>query len=226
MEMQLTDGPRALVSKVKLTLGIFFTALGVLMTLDNLGVPDAGRVLRYWPAVLIVIGVLLWRENRPVAVVATAIGALLLATTARWFRFSLFDLWPVILIAVGLVIVLRAMGITPAIGGGEGGGSIWAILTTRKLSLEPRELDGKQLVAFMGGTEIDLRDAEGTGDVHLEVLAMWGGIELRVPPGWEVTGNVVPIMGGVEMKTGAAKGGRRVIVSGLVLMAGMEVKTS
>ncbi|HEV7922926.1 MAG TPA: DUF5668 domain-containing protein [Thermoanaerobaculia bacterium] len=224
MEMQLTEGRPALVSKVKLTLGIFFTALGVLMTLDNLGVPDAGRLLRYWPVVLIAIGVLLWRENRTVAVVATAIGALLLASNARWFRFSLFELWPVILIGVGLVIVLRAMGMQPTLGGG--GGSIWAVLTTRKLSLDPRELDGRYIVACMGGAEIDLRDGEGEGDVHIEVLAMWGGIELRVPPGWEVTGNVVPIMGGVEMKTGAAKGGRRVIVSGLVMMAGMEVKTS
>jgi predicted membrane protein len=224
MEIQLTEGRPALVSKVKLTLGIFFTALGVLMTLDNLGVPDAGRILRYWPVVLVAIGILLWRENRIAGIAATAVGALLLATSARWFRFSIFDLWPVALIAVGLVIVLRAVGVQPGIHGA--GGSIWAILTTRKLSLEPRELDGRQIIAFMGGTEIDLRDAEGAGDVHLEVLAMWGGIELRVPPGWEVTGNVIPIMGGVEMKTGAAKGGRRIIVSGLVLMAGMEVKTS
>lgn len=223
MEMQLTEGRPALVSKIKLTFGIFFTALGVLMTLDNLGVADAGRVLRYWPAVLIVVGVLLWKENRTVAIAATAIGALLVAANAHWLRFSLFELWPVILIAVGLVIVLRALGVDPATGGG---GSIWAVLTTRKLSMGPRELDGRHIVAFMGGAELDLRDADDAGDVHIEVLAMWGGIELRVPPGWEVTGNVVPIMGGVEMKTGAAKNGRRVIVSGLVLMAGMEVKTS
>ena len=226
MEMQLTDGRQALVSKVKLVVGLFFTALGVLMTLDNLGVPDAGRVLRYWPVVLIAIGVLLWRENRIVAAVATVIGVLLLAVTTRWFRFSIFDLWPVILIGVGLTIVLRAVGVTPAVGGGSSGNSIWAVLTTRKLQLDPSELDGRQIVACMGGAEIDLRDGEGAGDVHIEVLALWGGIELRVPPGWEVTGNVVPIMGGVEMKTGAAKNGRRVIVSGLVLMAGMEVKTS
>jgi predicted membrane protein len=224
MEMQLTEGRPALVSKIKLTVGIFFTALGVLMTLDNLGVPDAGRVLRYWPAVLIVVGVLLWKENRIVAIGATAIGALLLAANARWLHFSLFAFWPVILIGAGLVIVLRALGVQPATEGG--GGSVWAVLTTRKLSLEPRELDGRYIVAFMGGAEIDLRDADDAGDVHIEVLAMWGGVELRVPPGWEVTGNVVPIMGGVELKTGAAKGGRRVIVSGLVLMAGMEVKTS
>ncbi|HKO55700.1 MAG TPA: DUF5668 domain-containing protein [Thermoanaerobaculia bacterium] len=225
METQLTNGMPALVSRVKLVVGIFFTLLGVLLTLDNLGVPDAGRLLRYWPLALIAIGVLLWRESRGVAVIATTIGALLLALNARWIRFSIFDLWPVILIGVGLVIVLRALGLSPL---GDGGGdSVWAVLTTRKLTVAPAELHGRRIVACMGGAEIELQDSDtASEDVRIEVLALWGGVELRVPPGWEVVGDVIPIMGGVEMKTGAAKGGRRLVINGMVLMAGMEVKTS
>jgi hypothetical protein len=224
MDMQLTDGRPAVASKVKLVVGIFFTLLGVLLTLDNLGVADAGRVLRYWPVALIVIGVLLWQESRGVAVIATALGTLFLALNTRWIRFSIFDLWPVLLIGAGLVIVLRAMGIAPL---GDGGGqSIWAVLTTRKMAIAPMELHGRRIIACMGGAEIELQDGDAPEDVRIEVLALWGGVELRVPPGWEVVGDVLPIMGGVEMKTGAAKGGRRLVINGLVLMAGMEVKTS
>jgi hypothetical protein len=41
-----------------------------------------------------------------------------------------------------------------------------------------------------------------------------------------VIADVVPIMGGIEIKTSAARGGRQLIVRGLVLMAGMEVKNA
>ena len=42
---------------MKLVIGIYFTLLGVLWTLDNLDVLDAEMYFHYSPAVLIVIGV-------------------------------------------------------------------------------------------------------------------------------------------------------------------------
>src|ERR1700682_3563657 len=71
MEMQLTEPGRPIIgSKVKLVVGTFFTLVGVLLALDNLDIMDAGRVLRYWPVLLIVIGALKFRDagNRGLAV--------------------------------------------------------------------------------------------------------------------------------------------------------------
>ena len=51
MNEQLTERqqePMA-ISGVKLIIGIFFTAVGVLLTLDNLGIFESERILRFWP---------------------------------------------------------------------------------------------------------------------------------------------------------------------------------
>ena len=60
----------------------------------------------------------------------------------------------------------------------------------------------------------------------LTVFAMWGGIELKVPPGWAVDMRVAAFLGGYEDKTTlpAAADAPRLIVTGLVTMGGAEVK--
>lgn len=88
------------------------------------------------------------------------------------------------------------------------------------------------IVAVMGGAELDFRQATfGPGVTEINVLAIWGGIELTVPPGVRVETNSLSIMGGVEEKGheyAAAAYDRDAPVlriGGLVLMAGVEVKT-
>ena len=54
----------------------------------------------------------------------------------------------------------------------------------------------------MGGVDLDLRKARmGPSPAVLDVVAFWGGIELKVPAGWNVEGQVMPILGGFEDKT-------------------------
>jgi predicted membrane protein len=55
----------------------------------------------------------------------------------------------------------------------------------------------------MGSCAIDLRDASivSPHEPVLEVFAMWGSIEVRVPTDWTVVSHVDPIMGGYEDST-------------------------
>jgi hypothetical protein len=58
------------------------------------------------------------------------------------------------------------------------------------------------------------------------VFAMWGGIEIIVPPDWAVTTKVVPVLGGVEDRsTGTQAARHHLIVKGAVVMGGVEIKT-
>lgn len=221
-----TFEPRAIASPVKLVAGLFFAALGILMTADNLDLFDANAILRFWPVIFIVIGLLKLREahSRGIAIVSIVAGTLLLGGRLHLFRVSFFDLWPILFIVAGIVIVLKALGVAmPSITPDPAGG-IWAVLTHRKIVSDGRDLNGRNLVAVMGGADIELTDSDATEPVVLDVFAMWGGIEIRVPPGWEVIGEVVPIMGGADIRNRGAGGGRRLIVRGLLLMGGMEVK--
>ncbi|MEA2338713.1 MAG: hypothetical protein QOE82_2720 [Thermoanaerobaculia bacterium] len=213
---------------VKFVVGIFFTLLGILLTLDNFDLADADRFLPYWPVFLIAIGLMKLqdRDNRIPAIFAIAAGALLLLFTTDWVTFSIFDLWPVALILAGLAIMARAFGFrTDALTSGSDS-TILAIFGVRKEAVTSRNYRGGRIIAFMGGCELDLTKADmENGPAELEIVAIWGGVEIKVPEGWEVIGNALPIMGGADIRTKAAPGGRRLIVNGVVIMAGVDIKS-
>jgi hypothetical protein len=230
METQLIQ-PRSPMagSGVKLAAGIFLAALGLLLTLDNLDLLDAGRFLRYWPVLLIAVGLLKLREagSRAMALILLVAGILLLGQETRWIRFSIFDFWPVILIGAGVVMVANALGFRLSDSSAAPGSTIWAVLRGPRLTGTARDFDGLRIIAFMGGCRLDLTDSEIEATTAvIEVIAVWGGITIRVPDGWEVVGQVTPIMGGIDIKTSAARGGRKLVVRGLTLMGGMEVRNA
>jgi predicted membrane protein len=96
---------------------------------------------------------------------------------------------------------------------------------TRRLMTQ--DFKGGTAVAIMGGCKIDLRDASiSQGDAVIDVLAFWGGVEIKVPEGWTVVPQVFPFMGGFDDRTRpiAAATRQRLIVRGLAFMGGIEVK--
>jgi predicted membrane protein len=86
---------------------------------------------------------------------------------------------------------------------------------------------GGELTAVLGGCEIDLRHAAINGEAVIEIFALWGGIDIRVPEDWTVVSAVVPVLGGVEDKTRPPQEGasrHRLVLRGFVVMAGVEIK--
>jgi hypothetical protein len=87
---------------------------------------------------------------------------------------------------------------------------------------------GADLTAVMGGCEIDLRQASiAAGETAvIEVFALWGGIEIRVPEDWTVITRVTPLLGGVEDQTRPSKSAdtKRLEVRGVAIMGGIVVK--
>jgi len=84
---------------------------------------------------------------------------------------------------------------------------------------------GADAAAFMGGVNLDLRDATMEGDeARIEVSAIMGGIEIRIPRTWTVINHVSPILGGVEDHTRSADGNKRLVIEGTVFMGGLEIE--
>jgi predicted membrane protein len=83
------------------------------------------------------------------------------------------------------------------------------------------------LTAIMGGVVLDMRQSQASGgETVVEVFAIWGGIEVKVPPDWQVVNEIAPIMGGVEDRSSHTLPIRhRLVLKGVVLMAGVEVKS-
>ncbi|MGC4080820.1 MAG: DUF5668 domain-containing protein [Vicinamibacterales bacterium] len=92
--------------------GVGLMLAGIVLVFDRTGLIDAGRIFRFWPLILIAVGVqqLSWAQTdqdgvRPARLGAFAwigVGGVLLLNTLGLTRVSIFELfWPALLIFVG-----------------------------------------------------------------------------------------------------------------------------
>lgn len=218
----------------QLVMGLLIVVVGVLFTLDNFGIADVARyVSRYWPAGLIAIGLVqLWQARAGSGgifsgLIFVSFGVLLLLRSLGRIEFGWREVWPILLVALGGSIVWRGLQRPrPASRDSTATISGFAVLGGVKRGNNSRAFRGGDLTAIMGGCEVDLRDAAIDGEAVIDVFAMWGGIELRVPENWTVISRVTPLLGGVEDKTRPPLGvsDHRLILRGTAIMAGVEVK--
>ncbi len=88
---------------------------------------------------------------------------------------------------------------------------------------------GGEIVAIMGGAEIDLSKADISGRARLNATNIMGGTELIVPSDWNVQSNVVAVLGGVEDKRDPRflriEPGKILVLEGVCLLGGIEIKS-
>src|SRR5258706_177342 len=110
--------------------GLTVITLGVLFTLDNLGLVDSGEVLRWWPAVLIAYGVARLAGiggpmNLSAGLLFTVGGSWMLLHNLGLISVGIGQLWPLLLVMVGVAMVAggmrRARTPTRKPNGGAGG---------------------------------------------------------------------------------------------------------
>ena len=224
-----TQRPQLTLTAIKLLIGFCITAVGVLLALDNLDLIHSYQYLVWWPVFVVAIGLIMlaFGGSRFFGAILLIVGLWLTAYNLGVIDFTIFDLWPVILIVVGLGFVAAAFGWKPEAPAVSDSTTL-AILTTRKIDETARDFTGRRYVAFMGSCEVDLTAADvGPHPAEIETFVLMGGIVITVPDGWEIVGEVVPVMAGFEVtvRPGNAPG-KRLIVRGAALMGGIEVKSA
>jgi predicted membrane protein len=250
----------------KFIIGVCLVLMGVVLGLDRFGVLQAHHVLRFWPAALIVVGlVMLQRGERH-----SALRALVLIVVGGWLLLNTLDLvsldiwefiWPLLLVFFGARIMMRNQGSRsgapqdlpgagPAAGTGPTGqgpsgqgpsgfnsaaassgepvyASLFSLLSSSKRRWGKSVFRGAETTAFMGGCELDLRDAlMSSGELAVvDVFVIMGGVNIFVPPNWTVSQEVVPLLGGVHDKTRSVPSNpaQHLLVRGTVVMGGVEI---
>jgi predicted membrane protein len=228
------SGPRGALLGPQLFVGLIVMAVGLLLTLDNLQLLEAERYLRFWPALLVLAG--LARIVHAAARNRGSFGGFILLSAGAWFllqeadvvRVSVRDVWPAVLVAIGGFLVWQAVAVPRVEAGGDANATVnaMAVLGSVARGNNAAAFRGGQLTAVMGGCELDLRHAAIDGEATLEVFALWGGIEIRVPEDWTVVLRVTPVLGGVDDQTRPSKSAsrHRLVLRGMVMMAGVEIK--
>ena len=219
----------------RLVFGLAIMTAGVLFTLDNLDVLEAEQILRFWPAALILVGLLKLAEGRGgsarlTALLWVAAGSGLLLTTLDVLELS--DMIPLVLVLVGAKMVFENLSGRPErrSGGAEDSGAMingFAMMAGVTRSSASQSFQGGDITAVMGGFELDLRKAAiaEDGEAVIDTFAFWGGIEIRVPEGWQVVSKGFALMGGFEDHSHSSKDAtQRLTVKGLAFMGGVEIK--
>ena len=184
--------------------------VGAVFLLRNLGLFPVHELLRYWPVALIAIGLFRLVDSdrgneRVIGAILILAGAVLLAGTLGSFYLSWNTLWPLVLIGAGLLMLVQRFSLNVAWPSGGQASPEWlheaAIFSGGKRRVKGN-FKGGRLECIFGGFEIDMRQAAMLAEAaELEINAIFGGAEIKVPESWEVVMRGTGIFGGFSDET-------------------------
>jgi predicted membrane protein len=202
--------------------------VGVLLLLDQMGI----IVFDFWALVFGVFGLLRFLQARDST--GRLWGGLLMAVGVTfelahlgYVHFHFERTWPVFVIAAGLILIWRAYQqpsdtddvLSPHL-------NLFSVLGGGEYRIRAKNFRGGDLVAFMGGFDVDLRDADiEANQAVITVNCLMGGGVIRVPENWAVSMRVTAFMGGQSLKAReGAQVTKTLVVKGIAIMGGVEVR--
>jgi predicted membrane protein len=74
------------------------------------------------------------------------------------------------------------------------------VFSGSKRQVYSKNLKGGDIVSVFGGCDLDLTQADFQDNVSIDIVAIFGGVKLIIPPSWVVRSEISPIFGGLDDK--------------------------
>lgn len=216
-------------------LGIVLLGAGILLLLRRSGIFIPQWVFT-WPMLLIVIGIVIgarrkFRGSAPV--ILLLVGGFFLIREMGYIPSGLGKyMWPVVIIIIGVMVIIRPRRYRNWNYMGEGVGDSSNVIESVSVfwgvhkNINSKDFRMGEAVNIFGGTNLDFSHADINGKALLEVVNIFGGVKIIVPPTWDVQINVVHIFGGTGDKRPpqlSADGKKILVVTGTVIFGGMDI---
>ena len=229
--------------------GIILLGIGGILLARQAGV-DLPWWLFTWPMILIVVGVFVGIKTH-----FKDFGWLLLIGIGTFFLVDKMPnveikeyILPVIVISAGLIILLGGIfrkprnlsndassqiegdKVIPANSGAtaENIMEVVSIFGSAKRVVLSKNFKGGEIISIFGSSEINLTNADFTGTLVLEVVQIFGGTKLIIPPHWEVQSQTATIFGGIEDKRSIQAGGdspKILVIDGATIFGGVTISS-
>jgi hypothetical protein len=226
--------------------GLVIVMIGGVFLARQLGIH-----IPYWffnvEMLIIAIGVFIGAKQNfrnPRWLIPVAIGTLLLIDH-HFYDFNLARyFWPLLIIAIGLLMILRSRrrhfghrgkrwedryGSTT--NGTEDMIDCVTVFGGLKKNIIAKDFKGGEAVTIFGGTELNLMQADSKDKVVLELVQVFGGTKLIVPPHWRVNADeMVTIFGGLSDKRPIpaqtlGEESKVLILKGTCIFGGIDIKS-
>jgi hypothetical protein len=224
--------------------GLIIVVVGGVLLARQLGV-----YLPYWffnwEMLVIVVGIFVGaKHNFRTAhwLIPVVIGSALLINN----HFYDFDVsryfWPVFIIGIGLFMILRSRRSSgsfarqweeryPSSTGSEDVLDCVTIFGGVKKNIISKDFKGGEAVTVFGGTELNLTQSDAKDKIVLELVQVFGGTKLIIPPHWKVqTEEMVTIFGGLNDKRPIpaqmnSDDNRILVLKGTCIFGGIDIKS-
>lgn len=234
----------------KIVFGTLVLGAGVTLLGFNTGYFPAEwkHVVFSWPSLIVAVGLIniFDRKSWPFGLVMMIVGGVYLSSMTKQLPFDFHSVfWPVLLMGIGLMIVLKkTFGWKHK---KECGGRRWKneVNTTflaegqinesnvfggSKRIISEENFRGGKIENVFGGSEIDFRNSKlAEGENILEINSVFGGIAMIVPPDWNIVIEMSSVMGGFVDKRRVLKNdnpnGPKLIIRGSSVFGGGEIKS-
>jgi predicted membrane protein len=225
--------------------GLIIVVVGLVLLAKQVGV-DFPYWFFSWPMLLIAIGLYIgFRHSfrNPGWMIPTGIGVLFLVDDiVPEVEIKQF-IWPIIIIGIGLFMIFRPRrrnfdeswkkrydhGRTSESYADSAFETV-TIFGGDKKQIISKDFKGGESVCAFGGVEINLTQADINGVAEIEVVQMFGGTKIIVPPHWKIqTDELVCIFGSLEDKrqvtTGTVDATKVLILKGTCIFGGIDLRS-
>ena len=217
--------------------GVVVLGFGLALLLRNMDLLPAivEDAIFSWQMLLIGIGTINYVDrNKTFGLVLMVVGGVFLIPDFFNFPVELHKVfWPAILILIGIVLIMNAgkkrkrMNFKEISSSDDTMEEV-AIFGGLERNITGPDFKGGRITTIFGGAKINLSKAMlAEGTTELEITCIFGGVNLLVPPEWNVVIQVTPIFGGFADKRFYTQvdHSRTLVIKGETIFGGGEIKS-
>jgi predicted membrane protein len=218
-------------------LGIVILIIGILLLAGNLGLYDTGQLLLYIPSLFILMGLYALYKTRFHGITGPLI-LILVATFVQLLVLGIvswniiFTWWPLILVLIGIDILFNRRNLFSPSKSSDQKVDMTAVFDDVKVSNISKDFVGGNITAVLGDSELNMKESVIESlPAKINIMVLFGEINIKVPDSWQVEMDVVNILGDVHDKRPSDSVQRsgtvekpHLIIKGFVMLGDFSIK--